>query len=240
MDSDLEHDMPIMPSRSLYTVKHEVLPIDKESFPWYVESPIEPALSPLYRYWRTMVDLIFALCGMAVLLLILPVLALLIYLDSPGPIFYRQERLGYQGKKFYMYKFRSMRTDAERAGHTVWASKDDARITRVGRFMRALHLDELPQVYNILRNEISLIGPRPEREEYASKLEKANPLYRYRLTVKPGLTGWTQVNYGYGSTSQDELVKLQYDLYYIEHQSFMLDIVIILKTIVEVVSCNGQ
>ena len=122
----------------------------------------------------------------------------------------------------------------------MWAAKDDARITRVGRFMRAIHLDELPQVFNILRGEMSLIGPRPEREEFASELEKANPLYRYRLAAKPGLTGWTQVNYGYGSTSQEELIKLQYDLYYIEHQSFVLDVLILLKTIVEVLRHRGK
>ncbi|SRR5712692_7231253 len=208
--------------------------------PWYVEPPTELPVSPLYLCWHTGMDLTFALCGIAVLLLILSVLALLIYLDSPGPIFYSQERLGYRGKKFYMYKFRSMHTDAEHAGHAMWAAKDDARITRVGRFMRAIHLDELPQVFNILRGEMSLIGPRPEREEFASELEKANPLYRYRLAAKPGLTGWTQVNYGYGSTSQEELIKLQYDLYYIEHQSFVLDVLILLKTIVEVLRHRGK
>lgn len=206
------------------------------------EVPVAPtdSLPTLYCYWCKAMDITFGLLGMLLLLFILPVLALLIYLDSPGPIFYSQERVGYQGKKFRMHKFRSMRTDAEHPGHAIWASKNDARVTRIGRLLRAIHLDELPQVFNILRGEMSLIGPRPEREEYILELEKANPLYRRRLTVKPGLTGWAQVNYGYGSTSKDELEKLQYDLYYIEHQSFMLDIVILLKTIVEVVNCHGQ
>jgi len=208
----LEHDVPLVPKDSL---------------------PV------LYRGFHKVMDITFGLLGMMGLLLILPVLALLIYLDSPGPIFYSQERVGYQRKKFRMYKFRSMCVNAENTGSATWASKGDARVTRVGRFLRAVHLDELPQVLNILRGEMSLIGPRPEREEYVLELEKANPAYRHRLTVKPGLTGWSQVNYGYGCTSEDELEKLKYDLYYIKHQSFKLDIVIILKTGVEVVLCHG-
>jgi len=185
-------------------------------------------------------DLSFGLLGLIVLILILPVLALFIYLDSPGSIFYSQERVGHQGRKFRMHKFRSMGTDAELAGQAVWASKDDARVTRIGRFLRTIHLDELPQVFNILRGEMSLIGPRPEQPAFASELEQINPLYRRRLDVKPGLTGWAQVKYGYGSTNLDELEKLQYDLYYIKHQSFKLDMVILLKTIVEVVQHHGQ
>jgi len=166
----------------------------------------------------------------------LPVLALFIYVDSPGPIFYRQERLGCDGKKFYMFKFRSMRPDS---GNLIWTTRSDPRVTRVGRFMRAMHLDELPQVINILRREMSLIGPRPEQEAYTRALEKINPLYRSRLAIKPGLTGLAQVMYGYGETSQEELIKLQYDLYYIEHRSCLLDIRILLKTIVEVVLRHG-
>jgi lipopolysaccharide/colanic/teichoic acid biosynthesis glycosyltransferase len=240
MYSDLEHDMPTVSSHNLDVMAHEVLTADKQSLPWYVEPASEPIVSSLYLCWHAMMDFAFGLFGLLILLLILPVLALAIYLDSPGPIFYRQERVGYQGRKFRMYKFRSMRTDAEQAGQPGWTSSSDPRVTRVGSFMRAVHLDELPQVVNILLGEMSLIGPRPERPEYTSELEVANPLYCCRLAVKPGLTGWSQVNYGYGCTSQDELKKLQFDLYYIEHQSFKLDIVIILKTVVEVVLCHGS
>jgi len=236
MSSDLEHDALTVSLYSPDKVKHVVLTADKEP---YVEMPTDLAVSPLYVCWHRIMDFTFAFCSLLALLLVLPVLALLIYLDSPGPIFYSQERVGYQGRKFYMHKFRSMRTHAELAGSPVWTTRDDARVTRIGRFMRATHLDELPQVFNILRGEMSLIGPRPEREEYVSELEKANPLYRSRLVVKPGLTGLAQVIYGYGSTSQDELIKLQYDLYYIEHRSFKLDIRIIVMTIVEVVLCHG-
>lgn len=205
-----------------------------------VEHDTPTSLPPLYLCWRKVMDIAFGLCGTVVLLLILPILALLIYLDSPGPIFYSQERLGYRGKKFYMLKFRSMFPNTEEVGGGAWTAKDDFRVTRIGWFLRATHLDELPQVFNILRGEMSLIGPRPEQEENTAKLEKIDPLYRQRLAVKPGLTGWTQVKCGYGTMYVDELAKLSYDLYYIKHQSFMLDIDIILKTIVEVVGCHGQ
>jgi len=197
-------------------------------------------LPTLYRCWRKVMDLTFGLLGLIFLILILPVLALFIYVDSPGPIFYSQERVGYRGRNFRMHKFRSMSTEAEHEGWAVWASKGDARVTRIGRFMRATHLDELPQVLNMLRGEMSLIGPRPEQPTFASELEQVNPLYPRRLDVKPGLTGWAQVNYGYGSTILDELEKLEYDLYYIKHQSFKLDIMILLKTVVEVVQHHGQ
>ncbi len=187
-----------------------------------------------------MVDFIFGLFGLMLMLLVLPILGVLIYLDSPGAIFFSQERVGYQGKIFRMYTFRSMHPDAERAGESVWASNDDPRVTRVGRLLRATHLDEWPQVFNILQGDMSLIGPRPERPDYVAELEKITPLYRCRFNVKPGLTGWAQVKYGYGDASQDELIKLRYDLYYIRHRSFTLDVVIILKTLIEVISCRGR
>ncbi len=206
---------------------------------WSMALPLEYVISPRYLCWSKVVDFIAGLIGTAVLLLILPILALLIYLDSPGPIFYRQERLGQQGKPFRIYKFRSMHTDAEKSGIAVWASAYDPRITRIGRFMRKTHLDELPQVLNILRGDVSLIGPRPERQEFSTELEKTVPFYRCRLTVKPGITGWAQVKYRYGNTDNDALIKLQYDLYYIKHQSVILDLFILLKTGAEVLLCRG-
>lgn len=206
---------------------------------WYVALPSEVTVSPLYLLWRRMLDIGFGLLGAMTLILLLPVLAPCIFLDSPGPIFYRQERVGRNGRKFIIYKFRSMHTNSEQSGQAQWASDGDARVTRVGRFMRATHLDELPQVWNILRGEMSLIGPRPEREEFVSLLEKSLPFYRCRLNVKPGLTGWAQVKYGYASSNQDALEKLQYDLYYIKHQSFMLDVFIILSTVIEVFLHRG-
>ena len=173
------------------------------------------------------------------LCLVFPIIALVISLDSPGPILYSQERVGLRGKPFRIYKFRSMRIDAEREGNAVWATVSDNRITRVGRFLRATHIDEIPQMFNIVRGDMSLIGPRPERAAFISELEKTIPFYSYRLVVKPGLTGWAQVKYRYGRTGNDALIKLQYDLYYIKKQSFMLDLFIIIKTVAEVLSLRG-
>ncbi|HLG63134.1 MAG TPA: sugar transferase [Ktedonosporobacter sp.] len=221
MQHDLEHRIPLAPQKKFSKLKSAC------------------GYSLCYLAWHKMIDLFFVLCGMIVLILVLPLIALLIYVDSPGPIFYAQERLGFRGKKFYIIKFRSMVVDAEAAGRAIWASEYDSRVTRIGRVMRRLHLDELPQVINILRGEMSLIGPRPEREAFVIELEKTIPQYRARLTVKPGLTGWAQVKYRYTRTEQEALAKLRYDLYYIEHRSIKLDIVIILKTVLEVLLCHG-
>lgn len=193
------------------------------------------AVSLPYLCFHKFLDLSFALGGTVLLLLLLPLLAVLIYLDSPGPVFYCQERLGYRGKKLSLIKFRSMRNDAETGGYAVWATEHDPRVTRIGHFIRAIHLDELPQVLNILRGEMSLIGPRPEREAFAVELEKNLPGYRLRLDVKPGLTGWAQVQYHYARSQADARIKHQYDLYYILHRSITLDIVILLKTVAKVI-----
>ncbi|HEU5382731.1 MAG TPA: sugar transferase [Ktedonobacteraceae bacterium] len=215
------------------------IPVKHIGDQWYSVLPLKQSVSPLYLLWGKVMDLVFVIGGLAVLLTLFPLIATLIYLESPGPIFYSQERLGFQGKMLRIYKFRSMYPNAERTGHAVWASKDDPRITRFGSFMRRTHLDELPQVFNILRGDMSLIGPRPEREVFVNELETTIPFYRCRLAVKPGLTGWAQVKYHYGNSTNDALVKLQYDLYYIKRRSFMLDIFIILSTVLEVLQRRG-
>lgn len=267
MEYNTEHSIPLVSTIQAGVTRHEILASSKEHVlqhlelagapdyyehihgkiavehigdQWYITLSSEINLPLLYLCWRKALDITFGLLGTACMLLIIPVLALFIYLDSPGPIFYTQERLGSNGQNFHMYKFRSMHFNAEHAGQAIWAAKDDPRVTRVGRFMRATHLDELPQALNILRGEMSLIGPRPERPEFVSQLEKLIPFYHCRLRVKPGLTGWAQVKYSYTRTDQETLEKLQYDLYYIEHQSFLLDIFIILKTIGEVLLHRGE
>jgi lipopolysaccharide/colanic/teichoic acid biosynthesis glycosyltransferase len=231
MQSDLEHDSQARASSFAHEGPQAGLKL---------EPPVPIVVSFFYACWHRIMDIFFGILGMLLLLLLLPLIALLIYLDSPGPVFYSQERVGYRGQKFYVHKLRSMRTDAEQAGFAVWATRDDPRVTRVGRVLRATHLDELPQVINIFRGEMSMIGPRPERPEYVAVLEKASYLYRSRFNVKPGLTGWAQVEYGYGSSIEDELIKLKYDLYYIEHQSFSLDMQILFKTVGEVVRNHGK
>jgi len=230
----------VVPMSIFYEYITGKIPVEHIGDQWYGSLPSEPIALPLYMCWRKVMDVAFGLFGTVLLLLVLPVLALLIYLDSPGPIFYSQERVGYRGRKFSIHKFRSMRIDAEGSERPQWALENDTRVTRIGRFLRTTHLDELPQVLNILRGEMSLIGPRPERQVFVEQLEKVIPFYRCRLSVKPGLTGWAQVKYAYASTDQDALVKLQYDLYYIKHQSFTLDILIILKTGIEMLLCRGR
>jgi exopolysaccharide biosynthesis polyprenyl glycosylphosphotransferase len=229
----------VFPMAVVYENSTGRIPVEHVGDQWYVALQSEHILSTLYLAWKKVLDLVCGVFGLLVLGLVLPVIAPLIYLDSPGPIFYSQERVGFRGKAFRIYKFRTMRPDAEREGRAIWAAASDERVTRVGRFLRATHIDELPQLFNILRGDMSLIGPRPERAEFISELEKTIPFYGYRLAVKPGLTGWAQVKYRYGRTGNDALIKLQYDLYYVKRQSFMLDLFIILKTVAEVLSLRG-
>jgi exopolysaccharide biosynthesis polyprenyl glycosylphosphotransferase len=165
--------------------------------------------------------------------------ALAIKLDTPGPIFYSQTRSGLYGKPFKVYKFRSMYQDAEKRG-AQWASQRDPRITRVGYWLRVMRIDELPQIWNVLCGEMSLIGPRPERPEFDVKLKEAIPYYEVRYLVKPGITGWAQVMYPYGASIEDAYEKLSYDLYYIKNYSLWLDLAIAFKTIRIVLLGKGR
>jgi len=234
-----QYGISVVPMAVVYESTSGKIPVEHVGDQWYVALQSERIFSPFYLCWRKILDVACGLCGLLILCLVLPIIALLIYLDSPGPIFYSQERLGLHGKPFRIFKFRSMRTDAEDKGHAIWATEYDPRVTRIGRFLRTTHLDELPQLLNILRGDMSLIGPRPERAIFVTELEKTIPFYSYRLAVKPGITGWAQVKYRYGRTENDALIKLQYDLYYIKRRSFMLDIFIILKTVIDVISHRG-
>ena len=156
--------------------------------------------------------------------------ALAIYLESGGPVLYRQERVGHRGKTFTLLKFRSMRQDAEANG-AVWARQNDTRVTRIGNFIRRTRIDELPQLVNVLRGDMSFVGPRPERPEFVAELAKAIPYYELRHYVKPGITGWAQILYPYGASINDSREKLQYDLYYLKNYSIFLDINILLQTV---------
>jgi len=156
--------------------------------------------------------------------------ALLVKATSRGPVLYRQERVGLDKRPYQLLKFRTMRLDAESSGAPRWATYNDERVTGVGRFLRRMRLDELPQFFNVLRGEMSVIGPRPERPHFVDLLEKDIPYYALRFAAKPGLTGWAQVNYRYGASVDDAHTKLQYDLYYIQEMSPFLDLVILLKT----------
>lgn len=158
------------------------------------------------------------------------VIALLVKLTSPGPVIYRQVRAGQDAQPFILYKFRTMRNDAEKDG-AQWAEPRDPRVTRLGAFLRYTHLDELPQLWNILKGEVSFVGPRPERPEFEAELEKGIPYYRIRHLIKPGITGWAQINYRYGASTEESYQKLQYDLYYLKNRSLIMDAAIMLKTI---------
>ncbi|HHH40182.1 MAG TPA: TIGR03013 family PEP-CTERM/XrtA system glycosyltransferase [Sedimenticola sp.] len=184
------------------------------------------------QYTKRLIDIftsLIMLVGFSPFILLVS-LASLIESRGRDPIFYHQVRVGLNGRPFRIHKFRSMRTDAESDGVARWAATDDQRITRLGSFIRKTRLDELPQLYNVLRGEMSLVGPRPERPEFVRDLEKEIPYYRERHRVKPGLTGWAQLRYQYGSTTDDAKQKLQYDLYYVKNASLFLDLIVLLET----------
>jgi exopolysaccharide biosynthesis polyprenyl glycosylphosphotransferase len=158
--------------------------------------------------------------------------ALLVRLSSPGAVLYRQTRVGLDGKTFELLKWRTMRADAEKASGPVWATgENDPRVTRLGRFMRKVRLDELPQLWNVLRGQMSFVGPRPERPHFVARLREVIPYYDERHSVRPGITGWAQVKFPYGSTLEDAEEKLEYDLYYVKHMSLLLDLAIVLETV---------
>jgi sugar transferase (PEP-CTERM system associated) len=192
---------------------------------------------------RTLVKRVFdIICATILLLVSAPVMILtgiLILLESGGPVLYLQERVGQNGRIFNVVKFRSMRTDAEKDGTPRWATAGDDRVTRVGRIIRKLRIDELPQLFTVLVGDMSLVGPRPERAFFVDQLTQEIPYYAVRLSVKPGLTGWAQVRYHYGATMEDSAEKLQYDLYYVKNHTWFLDLVILFETIGVVLTGKG-
>jgi sugar transferase (PEP-CTERM system associated) len=187
---------------------------------------------------------IFDLIGAAVLLLVsLPLMllvAIAIAVDDGAPVIYRQRRVGLQGKEFTLYKFRSMRRDAESGGNAVWAQSDDARVTRLGKWLRKTRLDELPQLVNVLRGDMSFVGPRPERPEFVASLAQGIPYYQERHYVKPGITGWAQLCYPYGASEKDALQKLEFDLYYVKNRSLTFNLIILLQTLEVVLWQKGS
>ncbi|MFQ1857059.1 exopolysaccharide biosynthesis polyprenyl glycosylphosphotransferase [Aeromonas veronii] len=194
---------------------------------------------PSNRIVKRALDLVSAIALSLVAIPIGLLAALAIKLESPGPIFYRQARVGLFNQEFDVIKFRSMRNDAEKNG-AQWASKNDARVTRVGRFIRKTRIDELPQLINVFKGEMSLVGPRPERKVFIKELEAVIPYYRFRHAVKPGITGLAQVKYPYGASIEDAVWKHKYDIFYIKHQSLMLDIKILILTVKTVLFGMGR
>jgi exopolysaccharide biosynthesis polyprenyl glycosylphosphotransferase len=189
---------------------------------------------------RRVLDIATALCLLVFTLPVLLATAVAIKLDSRGPVFYRQERVGRDGKVFQLFKFRSMVVDAEAGGTPRWATKRDSRVTRVGRFLRLTRIDEIPQVLNVLRGDMALVGPRPERPAFVAQLGEAIPRYDDRALVRPGITGWAQVNYPYGASVEDARMKLAYDLYYLGRRSLFLDLLILVATVRVVLFQEGS
>lgn len=185
-------------------------------------------------------DLVVSLVIMLISLPAMALTALAIYLESGGPVLYRQERVGQHGKPFTILKFRSMRCDAEQDGKPRWAGKDDDRTTRVGRFIRRVRLDELPQLFNVFMGHMSFVGPRPERPYFVDELTRQIPYYNSRHTVKPGITGWAQVCYAYGASVEDAVEKLQYDLYYVKNHTLFLDMMVLFQTVQVVLWGKGR
>jgi len=218
-------------------ITHRV-PVSLLSELWFLEN-LKESQKKIYSAARAALDYFFGALAGLICLLVLPALAPLIYLQDRGPVFYKQRRVGQRGRVFTIYKFRTMRVGAEN-GQAQFAAPHDPRVTPVGRVLRLLRLDELPQAWNLLKGDMSFIGPRPERPEFVTELQAAMPFYSIRHLVKPGLTGWGQINYSYTDSLQGNLIKLQYDLYYIKNRSLFLDLIIIIKTIPVVAKWLGR
>ena len=193
--------------------------------------------------WRTAVKRVFDIfCASLLIVVSAPVMlvaAACIKFESRGPVLYRQDRVGQNGRAFSIAKFRSMRTDAEKDGKPQWAQANDSRVTRVGHIIRRLRIDELPQLFNVLRGDMSLVGPRPERPFFVERLTQEIPFYALRHSVKPGVTGWAQVRYPYGATVEDSQEKLQFDLYYVKNHTLFLDLVVLMETVGVVLTGKG-
>ncbi len=236
-----EMGVNLSPMPQIYEELLARVPIFLLEAEWIVRSFVEKThTSTLYQLTKSLIDFSGGLIGFVVMAGFFPLISLAIILETGFPIFLAQERLGRGGQPYKIYKFRTMERDAERDGKARMAEENDERVTKVGWLLRRTHLDELPQFINVLRGEMSLVGPRAERPEMVANFQNEIPFYRARLLVKPGITGWAQINYGYAGTVKETAIKLEYDLYYIEHRSFFMDIAIILRTVGTVLGFKGQ
>jgi len=217
------------------------VPVHHLESDWIIRSFVDGLhVSGFYELTKRLLDILGAIFGLVLFIITFPFLALAVMLDTGFPVFYSQPRLGRGGRIFNIHKYRSMRQDAEADGEPKTTLENDPRVTRVGGFLRRTRLDELPQFWNVLRGEMSLVGPRAERPELVAEYQKQVPFYRARLLVKPGLTGWAQINYGYVASVTETAVKIEYDLYYIKHRTFGMDFQIILRTIGTVLRRTGR
>ena len=236
-----EHGVDVTRMPILYEEMTGRVPIHHLESDWIIRSFVDEVhVSGFYDLFKRLLDVLGGIAGMVILAILFPFLALAVAVDSGFPVFYSQLRLGRGGSIFRIYKFRSMHKKAEEEVNMRATLENDPRVTRVGNFLRKSRLDELPQFWNVLRGDMSLVGPRAEIPELVGEYQKQIPFYRARLLVKPGLTGWAQINYGYVASVTETGVKLEYDLYYIKHRTISMDIQIILRTIGTVIRRTGR
>lgn len=236
----LEHGFTIREYTQVYEEITYRVPIQFVGKDFYKYFPFSRSnQNTLYLFFHRTFDVLFSIIGLLIGILLLPIILVGNLIANRGPLFYSQERVGKNGKVFQIKKLRSMIVNAESDG-AKWAEKNDVRITKFGKFLRRSRLDEIPQFINVLKGEMSIIGPRPERPFFVNELSRIIPFYETRHIVKPGLTGWAQVKTRYGSSVDDSLMKLQYDLYYIKHRSVFLDLNIVVKTLSTILYYRGQ
>jgi exopolysaccharide biosynthesis polyprenyl glycosylphosphotransferase len=225
----------------LYEEMTQRVPVEHLESDWVIRSFVDQVrVSGMYELFKRLMDILGGLMGSLIFLLVYPFVALAVVIESGFPVLYSQERLGKGGRVFRIYKFRSMKQNAEADGEAKLAAVNDPRVTRVGDFIRRTRLDELPQFVSVLMGEMSLVGPRAERPELVAQFQRQIPFYRARLLVKPGLTGWAQINYGYVASVKETMVKLEYDLYYIKHRTLNMDFTIVLRTVGTVLRRTGR
>jgi lipopolysaccharide/colanic/teichoic acid biosynthesis glycosyltransferase len=236
----LEGGFPIREYTQVYEDMTQRVPVQFVGKDFYKYFPFSRSnQNKMYLFFHRLFDVLISVLGALIGVIILPLILLGNMMANRGPLFYTQERIGKNGNLFRIIKYRTMVKNAEKGG-AVWAKKNDIRITPFGKFLRNSRLDEIPQFINILKGDMSLIGPRPERPHFVRELSQILPFYETRHIVKPGLTGWAQVKTRYGSSVDDSLLKLQYDLYYIKHRSFFLDLNILIKTFSTIIFYRGQ
>jgi exopolysaccharide biosynthesis polyprenyl glycosylphosphotransferase len=235
-----EAGVEVVPMPTVYEELLGRVPVRHLQSEWLIRSFVDEArVGGFYELAKRVIDILVAILGLSIFIVLTPFTALLILIDNGLPIFYKQVRSGKGNRPYYIYKFRTMFQDAEKDGKAHVAEQNDSRVTRAGVFLRRTHVDELPQFWNVLIGEMSIVGPRAERPELIAEYQKVIPFYRARLLVKPGITGWAQVNYGYTATIAQTLVKLEYDLYYIKHRNLLTDLLILFRTFTQVIAFRG-
>jgi exopolysaccharide biosynthesis polyprenyl glycosylphosphotransferase len=231
----------VEPMPTIYEELTGRVPVHHLQSDWLIRSFVDEArVSGFFELAKRLIDILIAIIGLTICIVLAPFTALIILLDTGFPILYKQVRSGKGNRTYYIYKFRTMYKNAEKDGKVQVTEENDSRVTRTGVFLRRTHIDELPQFWNVLLGEMSVVGPRAERPELITKYMKEIPFYRARLLVKPGITGWAQVNYGYSATIAETIIKLEYDLFYIKHRNMLTDMLILFRTFTQVFAFRGR